>query len=208
VKVGGEIIPAQISYDISKNVLVLSGISCAPTQRIEIIIENPLLIQGDHHLENYTKIIRSIRANPEILRGLNQRAREIVADPTLLTPYLVALAPAQMKALLEVITEAGVDYQTDSGKKLFVMWNNLERPDVTYLIASEAFPIHDVGSRSSSQQGMLPKYKGIVLDQAFTIPWVKDPRPTLIQVDYGIMMKVRYLFNAEDNSARPTSGLC
>lgn len=208
VRQDGESIPAQVEYDAGNKLLLLSGISGSPSNKLEIIIEDPMLVEGDHHMENYLKILKSIRANPEILGSLTVRAKEIVDNPGLLAPYLVVLAPSQLRAILEVITEAGMDYQASSGQKLLILWNNQERSDLTYLISSEAFPIHDVGTRYPNQQGPIPKYRGIKLDQAFKIPWKKDPMPTLVQIDYGILLKVRQLFYADDGSARPIAGLC
>jgi hypothetical protein len=90
---------------------------------------------------------------------------------------------------------------------MLIVWNNQEKQNLTQLVASELFPSHDVSSRYPSQQGPIPKFKGYLVDQEFRFPWDESPMGTLVQIDYGPILKIRHLFNTDEGSARPPSGL-
>ena len=125
---------AEAAYQPDDHRLTISGIALTPDESldVEITIDNgDLMFRSKNLYENFLSLLRAFRLASYAKQALDTNAQEIIADPTKLAAYKPVLTESQMRALLELLTGAGVDHLTNAGPERLILWNNHQNHIVT-----------------------------------------------------------------------------
>ena len=82
----------------------------------------------------------------------------LLAKPGELAPFVLIMRPSQVRALCEVLYEAGVQHIADTqAPHLLVLWNNREDPAITYRYA-DAYLYFGFVTSANFDQGTVPRF--------------------------------------------------
>jgi len=132
-RVNGEAAQVTSAYDARTFTLTVSGLSLSPADTLEVVLsaQDDLANQADPRLPTLQWMVRQFRMNTNAKGELYKRLPELIESPGMLCRYMAVLNEAQMRALMEVITGAGIDYTQSTGDRLIVAWNNRQDPNVS-----------------------------------------------------------------------------
>ena len=150
--------------------------------------------KNDTNLLLFDRLIGAFRLDNNVKRVLQSRKKNIFENVNELLPLKMSLTSSQMRSLVEIILESGVEYSTSSGKEEIVIWNNNENPYCTWTYMAEQAvwenPYH-------IEQGQIPAFRVIEpqvdLEQSL---WGHDIKFTgMVQIDYGPLLRGIVLLN-------------
>jgi putative sterol carrier protein len=150
------------TYDKDEAILSVGPVSVAPGETLEIVVRTEgetLLAERDHRWHTCMKLLRACRLNTELKRHLNTRLSDILADPSILGDFELALGERLARALFEIVTGAGVHKAKNrrDGSDEIILWNNSATPAVTCKFV--AVPL--VGWLAVRKRGPLPRFMSI-----------------------------------------------
>jgi hypothetical protein len=186
---GGETVQVQSHYTADTLTLTVTGIEIAPSDQLEVVVEGGqegLANRNDDRLATCRNLIKHFRMESWSKADLFRRMPEIVKDPASLGRYQPILTASQMRALMEVITGAGIDFTDSTGEGQIVLWNNCEDAKVTHL--NTVNRIHQVWRHKEPRpltSGTLPRFQSIRPKQDFG-----EGNPYVIALNYYEVFQV------------------
>ena len=149
-------------YDPTLHRLTLSGVSLAPTDELNVTLSELQVAnssQNETRIAKFNSLLRAFYLSSYAKQSLNANAEAITADPSRLAAYQTALTSSQMRALLETITEAGMEHITNAGEERILLWNNQQNPIASYHLSVEQSIVYDPRTRFLVEGGELPPFK-------------------------------------------------
>lgn len=134
--VDGSTLETASSYDSDTEILTIEGLQLTPNARLSVSLqtsEASLRVHRDRKLEKLTRMLRAFRLNTGVRNKIAEHFEEILADPDAIAPYLVMMQPAHIRALCELLYDAGVQFIKDTHDPvLLILWNNNQDKAITY----------------------------------------------------------------------------
>ena len=123
-------------YREEARALAITGLTLTPTSQITITVTGANLIRVDDARQaTLLKMLRHFRMESWSKQGLLQILPDVLHNPALLGKFAPVMTESQLRALMETITGAGMDYTDAHGEPLIVLWNNHTNRNVTHLYA-------------------------------------------------------------------------
>lgn len=176
-------------YDPEHNRLTISRISLTPKDAlvVNILSENGAgMYAGENQHKKFRSLLHSFRLDSYTKQALDANKDEIIADPLQLSAYQPFLTQSQMRALLEILTEAGVEHITNAGPEQIVLWNNYQDPIASYRISLEQLIVHNPRFRFQTESGTLPRFKSYRPHRDF------QKGNTELTVSYGDLLTIKF----------------
>ncbi len=163
VRVNGQLRELASDYDAGTYTLSMNGLEMAPGDCVEVTLscENGDLVnREDARLRTCLKLLKNFHLDSGIKASLAPRLSEVIMDPQQLGRFAPSLKESQLRAFLEVITEAGMDETTSTGKSLVVVWNNRGTDDITlYTALDRSYRARRIKERFPWTSEALPKFQ-------------------------------------------------
>jgi hypothetical protein len=135
---------------------------------------------------------RTVEATREMLRtfklesatkwAIDQQLDEILLNPKLLSTFLLPMSESQSRALLETISQSGMEQVNlyDKGEVL-LLWNNRENTEIRYQFRAEGDKKTRPNERIESAKKTVPRFEVISLEK----PWRSS-------IDYYQFLQINY----------------
>lgn len=118
-----------------------------------------LLSRRDRTEETVMAMLRAFRMETAVKHAIAQLLPDLVAQPERLAQVLPGLAPAHLRALLEVTQQAGIHHvQNKHDADLVVLWNNRADPAITYRYANWFPELWQLDEQFRNQEGIVPRF--------------------------------------------------
>jgi alpha-glucosidase (family GH31 glycosyl hydrolase) len=205
-------IPVRGVYEPEKNAYILSGLNLVSGDQLVVSLHSrseTLAIRDMHLDQTILKMISTFRMGNDAKHAFQQQMPGFDE----MAAYSIVMSRSQMRAILEVITCAGVERISTIGEEPFyIFWNNQERENIRFLASYEwmkVYPPQYIASESS----VLPHFKVIRPDPEadYNLPkWMqkRGEPPALWQISYGDLLKIVYTrTNPHDPYPRPEEGI-
>jgi alpha-glucosidase (family GH31 glycosyl hydrolase) len=155
---------AGFTYDEQTHTAHLAPQTLAPGDRLTVTVAaaGDLARRDDFRLARCQRMVARFRMQTTAKAALAQQLPAVIAEPGRLAPYAVELTDGQRRALLEVISGAGVDYNTHTGTPFLVMWNNRQYGGATYRLSAVHGRRWSPRERFRAETGALPRFRAIV----------------------------------------------
>lgn len=167
LEVDGHNVSAVATYDPEAETLSIKGIELGASSNLRLAVtgdEDGLLAHRSRKREKLLHMLRFFKLHTGVRNRLADEIDAIVADPTLLAPYIITMAASQARALFEILCEAGFHHVAATQKPtLVVVWNNHEQSEITYRY-SDAYLHFGFLRAANHQNGLTPRFA------AFTPP--------------------------------------
>ena len=136
LRVNGDVRPVQAKYDAQRSTLVVAlgeDVQASDAVTILLAVDHESLMKREEDiLAECLRITRHFRMETWTKDSLYNQMEAIAADPSLLTLARPEIKPAQLRALLEVITRAGMHRFTQTGEDEIILWNETGTEDAQY----------------------------------------------------------------------------
>lgn len=179
VRLNGSLVHVVQNYDPNTRALTLSGMDLTPSDRLEVRLSSPevdsLADQSDSREETMLRMLTHFRLENGAKEELARDLPSILEQPARLGRYLPVIRDAQLRALLEVISGAGMDYTTSTGEPLLVVWNNHNDKEITHNhVLNRVHHWWRYKERRPWTSGTLPKFQAIrpKKDYGEGDPWI------------------------------------
>jgi len=127
---------AVLSYDAETETLHIAPAQFAINRAITITIEtdsNSLLSHRDRKEETILNMVGKFNLHTGIRNRIADNIEGILENPETIAPYLIAMKDTQVKALCEVLFEAGVHVVQDTYHPVLItLWNNNDDEAIRY----------------------------------------------------------------------------
>jgi hypothetical protein len=180
---------AESTYHPGDHRLKISGIVLTPGESLDVDIKidnGDLMYRSDDTYVHFLSLMRAFRLASYAKQALDSNAQEIIADPAKLAAFKSVLTESQMRALLELLTGAGVDHLTKAGPERLIIWNNYQNPIVNYRRSQERLIVHNPRFRFQHDTGILPRFKSIRPNRDFQMG------NTEFAVCYGDLLTIKF----------------
>jgi hypothetical protein len=135
VMLNGKNLTVEHAFDADLHQLTISGIQIAPIDRLEVVLTTEGGSLADRSDPSYSLafgMVKHFRMENNAKEELAKKLPDLVKNPQGLGSFLPMLNNSQMRALLETLTGAGLDYSRATGEPLLVLWNRCGDEKVTY----------------------------------------------------------------------------
>jgi hypothetical protein len=163
-QIGGDDVTCTTRYDADRETVIVEPLDVPIRAGLRLTLSNPqasLLARRDRTREKAVAMLRAFRLITGTKYTLFKQIDDLIADPAALGHFKIDLADSQVRALLELLCEAGVHaiYNTWAPEQI-VFWNNHERAGLRYA-ASVTSPIwlHSYRGDVDTGGGDLPRFK-------------------------------------------------
>ncbi len=176
------------TYDARTETLIVeANLDHQSGLRLEVSAGGALASRRDRTFESVIDMLWAFRLNSTVQELILKRLQELTDRPELLADYAVQMRPSQIRALLEVMFQAGVHRVEHTGlADRFVLWNNRGFEGIHYQFTLSYSITY------TSEAGVLPRSKVIVPEQEFAHrEWVNSPR-WLLKADYCGLATILY----------------
>ena len=164
-EVGGVVINPARSYDAPTETLLIAGIQLEVATSLTVRLQtegDSLLSQRDRKRETLLRLLRVFRLNTGVRNKLADMLDTLLDDPDQIAPYLVTMHESHIRALCEVLYEAGMQHIPDTQyPALLVLWNNREDEAITYRYG-EAYLYFGLVKSAHHQNGMVPRFAALI----------------------------------------------
>lgn len=150
VFVNGERVKVEAVWDAKLNCLRLGEVSLSPADVLTMEVFCRESLPGSDLAQEVVRLVEQFPLETETRGALVERAAELVEDPYQLADFAAGLEVPQLRALLETLTGAGLDFQRAGGKQAparVVAWNSDQRPEIGFLYSAERNIIFLTGLR-------------------------------------------------------------
>ncbi len=145
--------------------LCIQDIALAPSAALRLQVgadEGSLLSRRDRKRETLLRLLRALRLNSGVRNRLADIVDTLVADPDQIAPYLVTMQAAQVRALCEVLFEAGVQHVADTHQPaLLIVWNNRADDAITFRYG-EVFLHFGMVKGARHDKGIAPRFAAFI----------------------------------------------
>jgi hypothetical protein len=159
---GAPLPAAEWRYESESASLRVTGIQLQPDQTLSVRLETDgtsLLAQRDRRLLLCQKLLNAFHLETATKAVLAQQLPAIIQDNRLLAGFTATLRLEQLRALLEVITGAGVHESSSSGEQRIILWNNHADPDHSYQLSVDQTYVWITRERFRVENRPLPRFK-------------------------------------------------
>lgn len=179
-------VPQQLRTAYDDNfTLELGPLTLTPTDALLVELSGVEIVRDDARESTLNKLIHHFRLETITKQAIYDNLGTIAADPTLLAKYRVPLTDSQLRALLEVITDAGVTHIAHAGpEEKLILWNNKADEDVSYSFSAFNMQMWDTEMRYHPAGGNVPVFE-VVLPERFPAgsEWQ-------LQLNYGTLHRI------------------
>jgi alpha-glucosidase (family GH31 glycosyl hydrolase) len=122
------------SYELAEKVLKITIFGIKPTDMVQVIMVGMEQSTAVDTPATIMHLLRHFQLDSNIKNDIARHLPELAQDPNLLFPYMSSLSTPQRQALLETITQSGMNY--NSYQPLhgdLVIWNNHGRDDIQFI---------------------------------------------------------------------------
>jgi hypothetical protein len=163
VTVNGVEQAVRSDYDRQKFTLTLSSLQLTPVDECAIRLESslPLAHNAGSIGHAAAKLVSAFRMETDAKRALYTALPQLMADPTGLAAFQAVLTPSQRRGLLETLTGAGIELNTNTGQPIILLWNNRADPAAQYTLVLDEHRYHHPAERFRSESGALPVFDAI-----------------------------------------------
>jgi hypothetical protein len=124
--------------------------------------DGALLSRRDRLKEKVIQMLWAFRMDTLAKNWIADRLDELAEAPERLADFGYDLAPAQIRALLEITQDAGVHYVADTvDPHLIILWNNREAPGFRHHFAQLRADRWHAHERYGSSWGATPRFRAI-----------------------------------------------
>jgi alpha-glucosidase (family GH31 glycosyl hydrolase) len=138
VRLNGTPLQMEGQYHPATHTFALDGIRLSPTDTLVVTLSatsDGLANHADARQATCLRLLKHFRMETNAKGVIYSNLPDIIANPAKLARFLPQLTQSQQRALLEVITGAGIDYTESTGDPLLVVWNNHADEHITQLFA-------------------------------------------------------------------------
>ncbi len=164
-EVGGIVINPASSYDAATETLLIAGIRLEVATVLTLRLQSEgdsLFSQRDRKRETLLRMLRAFRLNTGVRNKLADMLDTLLDDPDQIAPYLVTMHESHIRALCEVLYEAGVQYISDTQyPALLVLWNNRDDEAITYRYG-DAYLYFGLVKSAHHQNGVVPRFAALI----------------------------------------------
>jgi alpha-glucosidase (family GH31 glycosyl hydrolase) len=164
-QIDGTPISPVVHYDAAAETLHIEAIRLKPTATLHVRLhtgEETLLSRRNRKAETLLKLLRAFRLHTGVRNRLAENIEVLVSDPDKIAPYLVTMSQSHIRALCEVLYEAGIQHIPDTHHPtLLILWNNREDKDITYRY-NEAFLYFGMVKSANHQHGIVPRFAALI----------------------------------------------
>jgi hypothetical protein len=164
-KVDGAAVPAAASYDVATETLTIVGIQLSTVSVLEVTLQTEaetLLSRRPRQRETLLRLLRSFRLHTGVRNRIAEEIDSILAEPEAIAPYLITMSPAQIRALFEILYEAGMHHVSNThDPTLLVLWNNREDNGITYRF-SDAYLYFGFVRSAQHHGGIVPRFMTLI----------------------------------------------
>ncbi len=164
-QIDGKGIVPEVTYDAVSETLLITGMVLTPANRLVVRLygdEEGLLSRRDRKRETVLKMLRAFRLHTGVRNRLAEIVDALVANPDEIAPYIVGMQAEHVRALCEVLYDAGAQHVPDAHHPtLIVVWNNRDDQAITYRY-SEAFLFFGGVHSPKHQHGVAPRFAAFV----------------------------------------------
>lgn len=163
VMVNGKSVMVDSCYDPLTFTLAMSAVQVTPQDRIEVALmaENGLENHHDYRPAVFQKIVRAFRMETISKSFLLECMDAILKEPQQLSIARINLSEAQLRALSEVILEAGIHRTDAHGKDLIVVWNQHESGQAGLVVNANHHGHAWDSKRTYMEYGPAPRFRAL-----------------------------------------------
>lgn len=206
-KLNGQPVPLDWRYDSESKTLRSAPIQLTPADHLLVhltpsrkSLQLPALDLTAHRFEQALLLLKAMHAEVGLKTSLHYELAQILAQPARLAAFRSALSDIQMRALLEVITGAGVDHHANTGEELLLVWNAAPDDKVRFSLTWENRRSWDFHRRFLLEDGSLPGFHCWRPAQDFVVhepsAHAASPNPWSLILDYHGIYTQRLDFKA------------
>lgn len=165
VDVDGQTRQVESDYDAPSGTLRLAPLPLAANEALQVTLHatsRGLMRRVDHRPLSLQRMLAAFRLQSSAKMGIAQRLAEMVDEPSLLGRYAVELKQTHLRAMLEVMLDAGVERNDHSGKQRVILWNNNEDPRATYSLSVQHRHRWMPEDRFEAEEGIIPRSRAIL----------------------------------------------
>ena len=194
VQKNGEAQTPHSQYDHEMETLSLPGLELTPEDHLSIKLasSHTLGVEGDFRLVACRKMLRAFRMNTMAKLVLYERLPEVIEDPRQLSAILASLEESQLRALLEVILEAGVEELGKIQPGVFILWNQHHDERLTYRFSVDQDYIWNTKTHYGAENGPLPR------SRVLSMHGYARPYRWMLRVDYEGLLTRRFQGQEQD----------
>jgi alpha-glucosidase (family GH31 glycosyl hydrolase) len=163
-QIGADDVTCTTRYDADKETLIVEPLDVPVRAGLRLTLSQPqasLLARRNRTREKAVAMLRDFRLITGMKYTLLKHIDDLIADPAALGNFKIDLADSQVRALLELLCEAGEHavYNTWAPEQV-MFWNNRECAGLRYA-ASTTSPIwlHSYRGDVAVENGDLPRFK-------------------------------------------------
>lgn len=165
-RLNGEKIEAPLEYDLEAARLTAGPLVLAPEDTLQVTVQplsGELIARRNYRRDKSLQLIRSSRLDTWLKLVLSQQIDGLLERPELLRETGLLLSREIMRALVEILSGAGVHAYTHpgDGRQRIILWNNHNTPYLTYRLAGQAF----IAFNTEGRAGPLPRFAVLLEDQ-------------------------------------------
>ncbi len=161
---GGNLSP-EVTYYAATETLVIADLLVTPVSRLSLRLQTDdesLLSRRERKRETLLRMLRAFKLHSGVRNRLAEMVDALIVNPDEIAPYVVAMQDAHIRALCEVLYEAGVHHVEDTQHPtLVVLWNNRDDQAITYRY-SEVFLYFGGAHDVQHQRGVMPRFAALV----------------------------------------------
>ena len=177
-QLNGNLIACDTRYE--NGVFTINDICLQPSDRFQIKLAGvELRLESKEKSELLKILLKSYKLNNSIKLLLHNQITNIVRDVNNLLQFKLDLTPNQLRAILETILDAGVEYYTHTGQDQIFLWNNDSNSNFSFFFIPEKPQAVDRESQNQGESSQMPSFVTI---NPFKMSGI-------LQVDYGTLLR-------------------
>ena len=188
--INGRSTSAEVLFSQSKHSLSIGGLTFQPNERLEVKLKTqPYRV--DWRADVVRVMLRAFRLGSDTKNSINSRVDEMIATPELLEANLTGLPKSQIRAMIEVITNCGVEHIKNAGEELLIVWNRSGDEGFRFSVLSENTGSYNPKARFSIKEGA-------VTNSQIYRPAKDFPVPSILTVQYHDLLKIAFPFGVNE----------
>jgi hypothetical protein len=200
LEIDGKTKACTCRYDAQTETVYVSGVDVPVTAELRLVLateSDSLLSHRDRVQETCYGLLEAFKLETSAKTGIAERLDELQEDPAMLADYAINLTGEQMRALLEVTCEAGVDLIRQARDEALVLfWNNRENEGITYRYSRWLKAVGELDRRFGSEKGVVPRFKAIIpvprLSDSDVVGWIARGVEWRVTTNYFDLVAVTY----------------
>lgn len=140
-----------LKYDPPQN-LLFGSVELAPEDELLVEVTCEVTSSAQARAAVIKRLAEAFHLETETRGALVKRAQELVDEPGQLAEFVAGLTQTQLRALLETLMGAGLDFRRVGGKNgpaRVVAWNTFGRPEIGFLYSVDRAIVHQPDLRYS-----------------------------------------------------------